>query len=75
MGGKFLGIFNVNQNCAEHLSVNVLLYYLYTFHIVVTKLCEFVTETYKCQHFNVTVLRKLKIKVFSLFINIHIISF
>ena len=35
-GGKFLGTFYVNQNCAEQLCINILLCYMYTFHIVIT---------------------------------------
>ena len=47
-GGKFLRIiFNVNHNCAEDLFINILLCYMYTFHIVITKLCKFVAEIYK----------------------------
>ena len=74
-GGKFLSIFNVNQNCAENVFINMLIFYMYTFHIVITKLCEFIAETNKTHYFKVTVLRKLKIKGFFLFIRISIISF
>ena len=72
--GKFLRIFNVNQNCAEHLFIIILLCYLYTFHTVFTKLCKFVAETYKTHSFKMLVLRKLKVTVFFLLIRISDIS-
>ena len=59
--GKFLRIFYVNQNYAEHLFINILFCNINTFLIVITELCKFVA--YKT-HIKVTVLGKLKITDF-----------
>ena len=46
---------------------NIYCCYMYTIHIVITKLCKFVADIYKISYFKVIVLRKFKLIVFFFF--------